>query len=450
MASGPAGTTDGVANNNPLAQPGQVLSGKALIDAAHALANSQTQGPMTELARQIAQNNAQGANAQKLTSGYFNQLGQMGQQGVTDENQIASGLNSTLKGIAGDEQNQLQGVAQNGVNSLLKYAPQGEGGLAQPALGSLITELARQQGLAAQNEGAFRNFGATQGANYGGLAASNLGAFGSRGQELIGDMGRATQLQNEPLQAKIAALRQTQGADFATDLGKLRQQEITNSYTQQGLGIKGLGAQASLTSAQAAAQNAQTNAGKLNIDQWNANPNNVGSAAWYRSQQASNASGKLDLAQQAANANAVGSQAWYRQAQINLKSGKTTGVTPLTTNENNKALATLGKIINAIGYYRTNGIAGAAVQNGKTVKTLTRNPSEQQIKSALSAYDGSGVLTEAAYELLGYGSIDQQTANNMRRMGINVGAGSFRGKPIKVTPNFSPSNPLQANLGGAF
>jgi hypothetical protein len=45
-------------------------------------------------------------------------------------------------------------------------------------------------------------------------------------------------VKNEPLVSKIAALRASQGALTATDLGKLRQQEVSNQIARTGLGIK--------------------------------------------------------------------------------------------------------------------------------------------------------------------------------------------------------------------
>ena len=226
--------------NNPLANPNIPLSGNALIQAAQALANAQTAGPLSELQQAIARNNSQGNAVLGRLNQYFQGLGQFGQQGVTDEQNIANGLNSQLSGIANDTQGQLRGIGQNATDSLLKYAPQSDSShsLANPALQSLQTEIARQQGLAAQNEGAQRAFGATQGANYGSLAASNLQSFGLRGQEDLAAEARNTNLQNVPLQSKVAALKAQEGALFATDLGKLRQQEITNQFTGQGLGIR--------------------------------------------------------------------------------------------------------------------------------------------------------------------------------------------------------------------
>jgi hypothetical protein len=211
--------------------------------------DAQTAGPLAELARQLAQNDRQTAGAEGLTGGYFQQLGKQPQSGVDQTGQIASGLNSTLTGIGNDTQSRLQGIGQDQMASLRKYTPAGEGaGLNTGAMGSLATEIARQQGLAAQNAGTYRAFGAQSGANLNQLAASNLGTFALRGQETLGKIGQAGQLKNAPLSSKIAALQASKGGLLATALGKLRQQEIANSISKAGI----------LTKEQIAALNAQT------------------------------------------------------------------------------------------------------------------------------------------------------------------------------------------------
>jgi hypothetical protein len=103
----------------------------------------------------------------------------------------------------------------------------------------LASEIARQQGLAAQQEGTFRSFGANQGANYGGMSASQQGTQAMAGQEALRNIAQSGTVKNQPLVAKIADLQAQKGALLAANEGKLRQQEINNGITEQGLGIKG-------------------------------------------------------------------------------------------------------------------------------------------------------------------------------------------------------------------
>ncbi len=230
----------GISANNPLLNPNQQLSGPALLQAAQGLAQAQTQPSIDQVLQEIGQNQQQTQGAEKLTGGYFTQLGQQAQQGLNAEQGISSNLAQQLAALQGQENTALQGIGSDAQASLAKYAPQDDAShsLAQPAMSSLASEMARQQGLAAQQQGAMGAFGANQGANYQGLAASNLGSLASRGQEDLNQIAQAGQIKNQPLTGKLAALNQTYGANFVTALGKLRQQEISNKIADQGLGIK--------------------------------------------------------------------------------------------------------------------------------------------------------------------------------------------------------------------
>lgn len=220
-------------STSPLLNPNQSLSGQALLNAAQSLAQTQTQAPITELQKQIAANNNQTQGTINLTGGYYNQLEPFVQQGVQQSGQIASGLNQGLQGINQQTQNQLQEIGQNAMASLAKYAPD-----ANAATTDLAAQIARQQGLAAQQDQTYQDFGTNQGANYQQAANSNLGVFGLQGQEALRNIAQSGIVKNEPLVAKIAALRAQQGALTATDLGKLRQQEVANQIARQGLGLK--------------------------------------------------------------------------------------------------------------------------------------------------------------------------------------------------------------------
>ena len=206
-----------------------------LLGQAQALANIQTQGPLSELQQQIAANNRQTSGTINQTGGYYNQLEPFVQSSVNQQGQISSGLNSTLAGIGQNTQNSLTGIGNDAMASLAKYAP---GDNATAASGDLASQIALQRGLAAQQAGTYQGFGANQGANYQGFGASQLGTFGLQGQEALKGIAQSGTVKNEPLVSKIAALQAQKGALTATDLGKLQQQQTSNQIAQAGLGIK--------------------------------------------------------------------------------------------------------------------------------------------------------------------------------------------------------------------
>lgn len=223
---------------NPLLNPGAPLQGQGLQQAAQSLTDAQTKGPLTELAKQIAFNNRQGAAAQKLTAGQFNTLGQYGKQAVANEGTIANDLNTQLQGISNDTSSRLAQSAFGAGANIMAHAPGGSSNPAQsPALQGLAQTYAQQQGNAANDAGAYRSFGATQGANYRGLAAANQGVYSLKGQEALKGIAQATRLSNEPINQKVADLQAQRGALLATNEGKLRQQEIQNRVTSAGLGL---------------------------------------------------------------------------------------------------------------------------------------------------------------------------------------------------------------------
>lgn len=253
----PAGATM-AENTNPLYNPNVTLSGANLEQAADAIANSQVQGPLAELAAQKAQNVKQGAAAQGLTMGYFSQLYDQAKAAYDKTQGIGSGLNSQLQGISNDTQGQLSQFgqqAQGGAMADLQAQGLGGGGY-----GMLAQQLAQQKGVAAQNAQTYRDFGASQGANYSSAAASQLGTNALRGQERIANIAQGTNLLNFPLSSKQASLIASKGAIEATAAGKLRQQEITNQIARQGLGLKAQSLQATI--AQNAAKNALTTRGQ--------------------------------------------------------------------------------------------------------------------------------------------------------------------------------------------
>lgn len=424
-----------VAANNPLLNPNATLSGNALLQAAKGLASAQTQPAIQQLLQEIAQNNRQSTGAENLTGGYFNQLGQQAQQGLTAEQGIQSGLNSQLQGLQGQENSQLQGIGNNAMASLQSHIPAGDYGAAGSS--ALASEIARQQGLAAQNQGAANVLGAQQGANYSGLAASNLGTFGLKGQEDLNQIAQAGQVKNLPLTQKIGQENAAYGADLSTAIGKLRQQEITNQATDAGLGIKQQTANATTANANTNAKNAATNVAKAQTSQQSANttaqndafqnnPGAVGSKAWTNVQ---NSQGKA----WSDNPNAVGSPAWARTKTTGA-AGSPGATKPLTANEQNT-------------WYRSMSQVEQLVKDGQA-----KGLSEAQIKANLQ--DGANpskksfdaTMIEATYELEGWGHITPQTAAALHGMGLR--GGTFNGAPIKVAPAPTPVQNAGNAVGG--
>jgi hypothetical protein len=93
--------------SNPIYDPSQQLSGKPLYNAVQAETNLQYNPTINQLTQQIGQNTRQGAAAQQQTAGYFNQLGQYGQDAANRVNAIGQGLNTTLQGIGQGTQSSL-------------------------------------------------------------------------------------------------------------------------------------------------------------------------------------------------------------------------------------------------------------------------------------------------------------------------------------------------------
>ena len=125
----------GIRKGNALLHPTATLEGKSLLNAAQALAKTQTAGPLSALAKQIAQNNAQAKAAQQLAGGYFNQFGQFAQAGANQAQQIGSQLNSQLAALNQSQQAQLAGIGNQAHLMDAIYTPQGQPGSA-PATSS--------------------------------------------------------------------------------------------------------------------------------------------------------------------------------------------------------------------------------------------------------------------------------------------------------------------------
>jgi len=224
-------------------------SDQQLQASAHDIANTQVNGGLSSLAQILARNQAQTAGAQKATAGLYQGLGANVQTSNDQIGKIGAGLNQTLTGIGQQSQQSLGQAFQPG-QDLQRLNAQGLGGGGTQALAA---ELARQQGYAAQDSGAFRSAGATQGANYQSLGASNLGTFSTKGLESIVGLGRAGQARDSKVTDAQLKLEQSRGPLYAQALGKLTDSEANRQLARATLGIKGEVAQTGVLNARTGA-----------------------------------------------------------------------------------------------------------------------------------------------------------------------------------------------------
>ncbi len=228
--------------------------GGSLQQQAHDIANAQTVGPISELAKQIAQNNQQSAASQQQDFGYYMQLAQAAKDAVTQSGQVASGLNSTLAGIGQGTQTALQGIgqqAQQGAVGRMNAL-----GLGGSSAQDLAAATAQQQGTGLLNAQTFQSQGANQGASNQGQQIGQLGATGLEGTAAISQLANRTQVANEPLNARMAALQASKGALYGTALGQLQSNQTKNAIALAAITGR---TNASILSAQTSRQNNAAN-----------------------------------------------------------------------------------------------------------------------------------------------------------------------------------------------
>lgn len=393
------------------------LTASQLLNAARSEAAATTQGPLAQLAQEIAAQNRQTANATSAVSNDFQGLGNYVNQAAGQVQGVGQNLDSQL--------GNLQTTAQN---SLSAYTPKGDPDVGSAGMPGLVTALTEQRGLADQQQAGYQDL-------LGGLA----GSFAKAGQQDLANVAQAGQSAVAPLASKIATEEGQRPALVESDLAKLRQQEITNSYDQQKLneaatkdnatiGIDEAALGIKQQSANTASRNAGTSAAKakssaayqqslLGIDQQKVTNSATQNAAMNAYRQ-----GLLNLDKQKVDtaASNAASLAAYRQAELKLKQG-TGGVTPLTANENNRMLNYLGEAVAAsrtlsktqnpsqIMNGLTTGSAQLQLQGGK-FKTISAIPRP---------------VVQAALEVMQTGNISHQTYTVLHQMGI-------RGLPFKV------------------
>lgn len=419
---------------NALYDPSQTLTGRPLNTAANAIADAQTKGPLSQLAAQIARNNQQGSAAQAKTFSYYMQLAQAARDSVGQQQQLATGLNS-----------QLQGIGQNTQTQLSQYGQQATGGALGRMAGlgldagqtqALQAETARQQGIGALNAGAFQSAGAVQGANYTNNAASNLGTFALRGQERIGDIGRASALANAPLSDKQAALIASRGSLKATALGQLRAAERNYQIAQEGITGKAqaITAENKRNAATIAGENARAAQSVKAAGQRN--------AATIRAENSRNAATIAGADQR--NSATIRAENTRNAAQIasrkSIALAKGRSHTPLTTHEQNTIYNEIDKLPNLIhsmqqplNANQVKSLAGI----GLTMSVGGRL-SEKQIRSILTRTYAPQYV-QAGYEIAGWGHITPKTAAFLHAAGL-------RGPHYRVGP--PPPTPTSATGSG--
>lgn len=376
------------------------------VAAAHAIANSQTVGPLNDLAASIAQTNRGTTASEKLVGGYYNQFGKSAQQGVNDTRQIGTNLQNTLGGINQDTQTQLQGIGQNAAGAVNAYMPAGDQSLGSGPLQSLAANMARQQGYAAQYGQIAAGTGALQSQNYSDMAAGMKGTGAVAGTQALGELARAGRLAVQPLTQKVADLKQQRGTLYTNALNQIKQQEITNQFTATGLG--NTAASIAATSANEAAnrrftatQNALDRAARLKIEK------TVQTGETNRS--AASIQARKDAA---AKKKAAGSG--------------TGGVTPLPQSEQNTLYKGLREMTTLITEALGHGATQAQIKTSLNAGTFAKGFPAQDI-----------VLVNAAFELVHYGFVWPTTAAAMRSMGLR--GGMWNGKPIRVSKPVLPS-----------
>lgn len=419
----------GVRINNPLLDPNSNLSGQNLYNAAKGLTDAQVNPVLSGLHTQIANNNKQSQAVMSRAGGYFNQLGQQAAAGNTAEQQAAADLNAQLSQIGQSTQGQIGAAGTQQQGAISQYTP-GASDIGAGAHAALAQQIAQQQGLAAQSQGAFQNFGATQGANYRGLAGSEQATNALAGTQAIKGIGQAGQVKNEPLTAQIAAQLAQKGGLLTANLGKLRQQEITNQVTKAGLGIQQANAttarQNSLTSQFNAQTSRRVGLGNLAVARGQLS---VQKAKVKLAQQGLNEKQTHDLATQSVATQSLNERTRHdkaaeanQQEAINLRQIATGGkghVKTFSPGQN----ATWFRIVD-----EATSLVGSAQKQGHSAADIKNALETGKLDPKLPAL--SGLQVEAAYELLGWGALLPKTAATMNAVGIR--GGSYKGGPIKV------------------
>lgn len=386
--------------------------GQKAYKAGRALAKASYGPTIAEDKHEVMVNNRRGAAAEKLTAGYFQQLGRFMQQGARQQRGIAHGLNAQLRGIGATADQQMGLIGQGAVNGLTAYTPEGAPGLSEerPALQVLAHQLAQQRGLAAQNAGGFRRSGALQGANYRSLAASNLQTGALTGQEELGNIAAASRLANEPINSQIVGLRGKEAALAEADAIKIHQQNVANQLTKEGLGLKNKAL--NVTAANDRARNALAAQAQQIAAAWHAQEVKLGWANLTERQKADRATA-----------------AWH-SAEAKAKAAAKSGSSPhLTTNE---TLTFQGELDTTLAALKAGANPNSLVLG--SVRVGGHKDSAGKVVGGSLLPKIPQVIVDAAQELRKYGYVTPKTAGELTRLGLHL---NYQGSPIKTVGNLN-------------
>jgi hypothetical protein len=398
--------------NSPLYQPGQLLSGKALGNAAKSIANQQVNPVIQSLAAQRAQNNANNAGEQRTDFNYYMQLAQAAKDAVSQAQNVGTGLQSTLAGNAAQAQTQLGQLGQLSTGGAL--ARMNALGLDAGQTAALGAETGRQQGIGTLNAQTAQNFGAQQSANITGQAIANRGAGALAGTQAIGALSRAGTIANQPINQKIADTQAQRGTLTTTALGQLRSQERNYQVAQEGLGVKT--ASLNATAKQNQARNQLTASGQritaANDQQRNSIAQQNDLANQLDKTAALNEKTHNDAATQA-----------NRAAALAARSAAAGKPKALTTQQQNVQYGEIDRIQALISHAQSVGHAGTSIRSALQGGTYARG---------VPAYVKP--LVDAAYELKGWGFITPATATALHAMGMRGGRYQVKNPPAAARP----------------
>lgn len=424
--------------DNPIYQPGLTLQGKPLYQAAQGLTDASTNGPLAALGTEIAQGNANANGQANLAGGYFNQLGALAQKGFADTQQVGTNLNTTLGQIADQENAGLALAGQNATNALNQYTPPGGDNAA--GMSQLQQTLANASGLAAQNEGTNKAYGAQIGGIGSQLAGSELGVDALAGTQAIRSIyGDAVKAQ-EPLNAQMASLQANRSALLAKNIGALRQQEVANGLARQTLGIKATTANNTANYQKTLLQEREQ--GLINTQAYDKAlvglraKGLIDTAAYQKATLAERkwAATQSQNGQNSRNANTVNGENYRAQLKAAAATGK-----PQTAAANLRSLGYLGRFAQTAKTLIGNGYTYTPTK-AVTISGKTYNANQtyhlgnaQGLVALLTGQDPTGgVLAQAAVELATTGKLSSATAHALH--GIGVRGGTYNNAPIQVDP----------------
>lgn len=225
------------------------LAGRSLVNAAQQATDSEFNPLFADIGRQEGTVQRRTGAQQQYAKGYYDTLDKLlgsivGQQGGanTAATSAAQGATSAATGAidAADAQARQRAAADAAVRGA---------GLQGDSLEQLAAATAAQKAQATTEgqraQQAASNFGQAQSAFLNGIRASG----GQAGGELQGQIGaRGDQALND-LAAERTKLRAQREGQFTDTLLKLRQNEMTNAFTQAGLGLNTAKANASIAGA---------------------------------------------------------------------------------------------------------------------------------------------------------------------------------------------------------